>query len=85
MELGSAIVWDVDSQEGVDFSEPSPPGCGFHAISPVLPDFAGLEKYGLDAWNPIWDLQQCRCCHQKKPGLLVLLPFIPFHSVHYQH
>ena len=52
MELGSAIVWDVDSQEGVDFSEPSPPGCGFHAISPVLPDFAGLEKYGLDAWEP---------------------------------
>lgn len=51
-ESPMGIVWDVDSQDAVEFQAPSPPDCGFHSIAPTLPDYTDLLRAGVDAWEP---------------------------------
>ena len=48
MEDSPLSIWVNDSQEGVDFHQPTPPSCGFHSIQP--------EKLDVESecvcWNP---------------------------------
>ena len=52
-DLNNLWIVEDDSQEPVEFSEPTPPPCGFHSISPIQFDFKGQDVSSMDTiWTP---------------------------------
>ena len=51
-DLNKLWIVEDDSQEPVEFNEPTPPPCGFHSISPAQLDFQVPGAVPGTLWTP---------------------------------